>query len=341
MQAEQIHQLQEQLYTGQPLTTDQSQTLFGAVVAGEVDPIILSSVLTAMKVRGETTDEIAGAARAMLDAAVPFPKPDYPVADSCGTGGDCQNTINISTASAFVAAACGLKMVKHGNRSVSSKSGSSDLLAAFGINLNPTPEKARECLDQLGVCFLFAPQYHGGVRHAMPVRQTLKTRTLFNVLGPLINPSRPEVQLMGVYDPALCRPIAETLQKLGVKRAMVVHGSGLDEIALHGSTKVVEIHGDELKEYEVNPTDFGLTPQPIEALRGGDAEHNKVLIEAILKGQGELAHRQAVAINVAALLYLHDKADSFKEATQLAMDSMTSGQPLNVLQSLAELSHQD
>lgn len=193
----------------------------------------------------------------MLANANPFPTPDYDFADIVGTGGDGHNTINISTTAAFVAAACGVKVAKHGNRGVSSKSGSSDLLAAFGIDLAMNPETARGALDDLGVCFLFAPQYHSGVRHAMPVRQTMKTRTLFNVLGPLINPARPKIELMGVYDPALIRPIAETMVSMGMKRAAVVHGSGLDEVAIHGTTQVAEIRDGKIEEYTLSPEDFG------------------------------------------------------------------------------------
>ncbi len=181
----------EKLYQAETLSQQESHQLFSAVVRGEVKPEQLAAALVSMKVRGEQPQEIAGAATALLENAAPFPRPDYLFADIVGTGGDGSNSINISTASAFVAAACGLKVAKHGNRSVSSKSGSSDLLAAFGINLDMNADKSRAALDELGVCFLFAPKYHTGFRHAMPVRQQLKTRTLFNVLGPLINPAHP------------------------------------------------------------------------------------------------------------------------------------------------------
>ena len=205
----------EKLYQAQTLSQQESHQLFSAVVRGELKPEQLAAALVSMKVRGESPQEIAGAATALLENAAPFPRPDYPFADIVGTGGDGSNSINISTASAFVAAACGMKVAKHGNRSVSSRSGSSDLLAAFGINLDMNAERSREALDDLGVCFLFAPKYHTGFRHAMPVRQQLKTRTLFNVLGPLINPAHPPLALIGVYSPELVLPIAETLRVLG------------------------------------------------------------------------------------------------------------------------------
>jgi anthranilate phosphoribosyltransferase len=191
-----IFEIADKLYAQKALTQDESHVLFDAIIKGDVDPILLSAVLTALKIKGETPAEIAGAASALLANAKAFPSPEYDFADIVGTGGDGANTINISTTAAFVAAACGVKVAKHGNRGVSSKSGSSDLLDKFGINLAMTPENARGALDELGVCFLFAPEYHSGVRHAMPVRQTLKTRTIFNVLGPLINPARPKIELM-------------------------------------------------------------------------------------------------------------------------------------------------
>jgi anthranilate phosphoribosyltransferase len=325
----------EKLYANQSLSIAESQLIFSAVVQGEMDPIILSSVLTALKMRGEQPDEIAGAAQALLAAATPFPAVDELHADCCGTGGDNMNTINISTTAAFVAAACGLKMVKHGNRSVSSKSGSSDLLEAFGINLTQSPEQAKACLDELGICFLFAPQYHAGIRHAMPVRQTLKTRTIFNLLGPLLNPSRPQVQLMGVYDESLLRPIAETMHKLGVQRAIVVHGSGLDEIALHGTTQVAELNNGEITEYSLSPADFGVDQYDVSALRGGDAAENKIIIERLLSGNGTAAQKAAVAINVSALLVIAGIATDFKQGTTLAMAAIDNGSALALIQQLA------
>lgn len=330
----------EKLYANQVLTLEESETVFTAVVRGEMDPIVLSSVLTALKIRGEQPDEIAGAAQALLAAATPFPAIDELHADCCGTGGDNMNTINISTTAAFVAAACGLKMTKHGNRSVSSQSGSSDLLEAFGINLTQTPEQAKACLDELGICFLFAPQYHAGIRHAMPVRQALKTRTIFNVLGPLLNPTRPQVQLMGVYDECLIRPIAETMDKLGVRRALVVHGSGLDEVALHGETKVAELNNGMITEYTLSPADFGVQRYDVAELRGGNAAENKVIIERLLSGHGSDAQKAAVAINVSALLVIAKLATDFKQGTELAMAAIDDGRALALIHQLAAKSQQ-
>ena len=329
-----ISRLADKLYDQQPLSQAESHTLFDAIINGEVEPIVLSAVLTALKIKGETPAEIAGAAKALVKNASPFPRPDYDFADIVGTGGDGANTINISTTAAFVAAACGVKVAKHGNRGVSSKSGSSDLLDTFGINLAMPAQTARQALDDLGVCFLFAPEYHGGVRHAMPVRQTLKTRTIFNVLGPLINPAKPNIELMGVYDNALVRPIAETLATMGLKRAAVVHGSGLDEVAIHGETHVAEIIDGVITEYTLIPADFGIKSYPLEAIQGGEPEENRAIIKNILTGKGTPAQESAIAVNVALLLRLFGHQD-LKANTQQAIAAMRSGSAYQLVEQLA------
>ena len=331
-------QLLEQLYQGKSLTIEQSQAFFEEVVKGDVDPIVLSSALTALKIKGETIDETTGAANALLAQAKVFPRPDYPFTDIVGTGGDGLGTINISTASAIVAASCGLKVCKHGSRSVSSKSGSSDLLAAFGLNLDMSPEVARKCLDELNLCFIFAPAYHAGMRFAGPVRAALKTRSIFNLLGPLVNPARPDFELMGVYAPELLKPIAQVHQKLGLKRVMVVFGSGLDEVALHGETQVAELVNGEIKEYTLTPSDFGVETYPVESIFGGTPEENKIIIEQILQGKGTNAQQAAVAINTSALLVLNGLADDFKTGATLAFEAMSSGKPLQLVNKLAEMS---
>jgi anthranilate phosphoribosyltransferase len=234
--------LLESLVNGRSLTQAQAEHFFTQVIQGKVAPELLASMLTALKIKGESPAEIAGAAIAIRANATPFPSLDFDVADCVGTGGDGANTINISTTAAILAAACGLKMAKHGNRSVSSMSGSADLLEAFGVNLTMTPETAKQCLEQANLCFLFAPAYHAGFKHAAPVRKAMGIRTLFNILGPLVNPAHPKVMLLGVYTPTLINTIAESLLLTGVKRAWVVHGSGLDEIALHGQTQLTEIN---------------------------------------------------------------------------------------------------
>lgn len=328
----------EQLYQGRDLTLEQSQQIFSQIINGAMDPIIMGSLLTALKMKGETPQEIAGAAKALLDNAASFPTPDYEFADIVGTGGDGYNTINISTTSAFVAASLGVKVTKHGNRGVSSKSGSSDLLQALGINIEMSPEKARECLDELGVCFLYAPQYHQGIRHAMPVRKALATRTLFNVLGPLINPAHPTMEVMGVYDKALLKPIAETFQQMGMKKVMVIYGAGLDEAAVHGPTDIAEIQGDHIEYYQLSPEDFGVERATIEELEGGTPEENRLISEQLLQGQGKLAHLNAVAVNVALLLKLAGKVANVNEGVKLALSEMRSGRPLQLVHKLAEKS---
>ncbi|SDH10138.1 anthranilate phosphoribosyltransferase [Vibrio xiamenensis] len=325
----------DKLYRQQALNEQESHQLFDEIIRGDLDPILMAAALTALKIKGETPDEIAGAVSALVKNASPFPRPDYDFADIVGTGGDGHDTINISTTAAFVAAACGLKVAKHGNRSVSSKSGSSDLLDSFGINLAMSADDTRKAIDELGVAFLFAPQYHGGFRHAMPVRQTLKTRTIFNILGPLINPARPNIELMGVYAPELIRPIAETMLKLGMKRAAVIHGSGLDEVAIHGETQVAEIRDGAIVEYTLKPEDFGVDCYALDAIKGGTPDENKAIITDILTGKGTQAQTSAVAVNVALLMRLFGHED-LKANTHKALDVMQSGKAFELVKQLAD-----
>ena len=331
----------EGLYRGESLTSIESEQLFGEVLRGEMDPLVLSSLLTALKVKGESPSEIVGAAKALIAAAKHFPRPDYEFCDIVGTGGDGLHTINISTTAAIVGATCGIKVAKHGNRSVSSKTGSSDLLDKLGIKLDMSPETARHCLDEANICFLFAPQYHSGMRFAAPVRQALKTRTIFNVLGPLINPARPTYQLMGVYSELLLEPIAETLRELGLQKGMVVYGSGLDEIAIHGETQVAEIHGEHIRYHTLTPTDFGLKYYTLEAIRGGDPDENRKITEKLLAGKGTDAQQAAIAINLSPLLVMGGKADDLKQGAELAIETLRSGDALDKVTQLATLSHKE
>tara|TARA_R110002167_G_scaffold287859_6_gene492810 strand:- start:60374 stop:61390 length:1017 start_codon:yes stop_codon:yes gene_type:complete len=331
----------DQLVENNNLSQQETEQFFKQVLNGEIEPALLASVLTALKIKGETPAEIAGAAVAIRSAATPFPQKSYSVADCVGTGGDGANTINISTTAAIIAAACGLKMAKHGNRSVSSMSGSADLLEAFGVNLNMSPAIASNCLDKANLCFLYAPAYHSGFKHAAPVRKAMGIRTLFNILGPLVNPSAPTIMLLGVYTPELLHPIAQALQLTGVKRAFVVHGSGLDEIALHGDTQVIELNEGQLIERTISPQDFGLKNYTLEEIKGGTPQENADIIKAILSGKGQEAHNAAVIINCAALLYLHGKASDLTTAAQLAGDVLKSGKGLATLEQLVALSNQE
>lgn len=327
--------LLDTLFNNQALTQQQSYTLFSSVVQGKLDNEQLAAALIAIKLRGETTAEIAGAVTALQQDAQPFPRPDYPFADIVGTGGDGANTINISTASAIVAASLGAKIAKHGNRSVSSKTGSSDVLTALGVNINIDAATARQALDEIGVCFLFAQQYHLGFKHAMPVRNALKTRTIFNILGPLINPAKPQHQLLGVYTPELIKPYAETAVMLGHKHSFVVHGAGLDEVALHGKTQVAEIQNGEIEYYDLSPYDFGFEPQPLDVLRGGEPADNAHMISALLQGKGDKYHAQAVAMNTALLLKLFGHSD-LKQNAERVLDTLANGSAYDTLQRLTQ-----
>ncbi|MGB2740312.1 MAG: anthranilate phosphoribosyltransferase [Cognaticolwellia sp.] len=338
------HSALNTLVGGDSLTQQQSQNVFEQVINGHVSPERLAAILTALKMKGETPAEIAGAAIAIRANATPFPSQSHSVADCVGTGGDGANTINISTTAAILAAACGLKMAKHGNRSVSSMSGSADLLEAFGVNLTMTPEVASECLAQANICFLYAPAYHTGFKHAAPVRKAMAIRTLFNILGPLVNPAKPDIMLLGVYIPELITPIAQALLLTGVKRAWVVHGSGLDEIALHGKTQVTEIDDGELVKKDISPADFGLENYTLADIKGGTPQENADIIQAILAGKGQAAHNSAVVINCAALLYLHREqlngnADSLLLAAQYAAKVLASGAAAKTLADLVRVSN--
>ncbi|WP_371377116.1 anthranilate phosphoribosyltransferase [Thalassotalea aquiviva] len=334
-----MNNLLQQLIDQHDLSMPQAQEFFADVVNGNVAPERLAAVLTALKMKGESPDEIAGAAVAIRQAATAFPRMPYPLVDCVGTGGDGANTINISTTAAIVAACCGLKVAKHGNRSVSSKSGSADLLEAFEVNLNMTPEVAAKCIDQTNLCFLFAPKYHTGFKHAGPVRQAMGVRTIFNILGPLVNPASPKVMLLGVYSEALLEPMAKALVLTGVERAWVVHGSGLDELAIHGDSTVLEIQDGKIKPLKINPEDFGLKRHPIKDIEGGTPEQNAEFTRAILTGKGQQAHRDAVILNAAALLYLAEKATSYLNASEQVKQVLASGLAAQTIQKMAQISH--
>ncbi len=321
------------------LTRAESTRVFQGIMAGRHTDVEIAAILAALKTRGETPDEIAGAAAALRETALPFPRPDYRYADTCGTGGDGLGTVNVSTAVALVAAELGIPVAKHGNRSVSSRCGSADLLEAAGVRLDPSPDVARRCLDEVGLCFLFAPQYHAGVRHAMPVRKALGTRTLFNLLGPLSNPARPAWQLLGVYDPARCSILAETLGLLGVETALVVHGGGLDELALHAPTRAALWKEGRVTELEITPEEAGLRRHPIEALAGGDPTDNARWLHRLLAGEGDDAHVDAVSLNAGALAWITGHAPTLAEGATMAREALRSGRVATRLARWVELSH--
>jgi anthranilate phosphoribosyltransferase len=334
-----MRDLLEDLLSGRDLSRAESHDLFARLVAGELEPTAIAGVLIALRAKGESPEEIAGAAAALRASAADFPRPDYRFADSCGTGGDGSQTINISTASALVAASLGIPVAKHGNRSISSSCGSADLLERLGVALDPSPATARGCLDEAGICFLFAPSYHPGMRHAMPVRNALGVRTLFNLIGPLVNPAAPPVQVLGVYDPKLCRPMAETLALLGCEAALVVHGSGLDEIALHAETRAARLADGRVEMLELHPSDAGLSRHGLDSLRGGGPAENAAQIEALLAGRGKPAHTDAVALNTGALAWIFGLCPDLKAGTELALEALAEGRAAKTLAQLVELSH--
>lgn len=333
----QHEQILEKLFSHCLLSQAESHYLFSQIMQGQLSPEQLAGALIALKLRGETVEEISGAVTATIENAQAFPRPDYAFADIVGTGGDGQNTINISTASSIVAATMGFPIAKHGSRGVSSPTGASDVLSALGINVAVSPETARQALDEIGLCFLFAPNYHTGFKHAIPIRQALKTRTLFNILGPLVNPARPAHQLLGVYSPTLLKIYAETVAKLGHKHTIVVHGSGLDEVAIHGETEVAEIKHSEIRYYSVSPEDFGVQRHSLEALRGGKPAENAAKITALLQGKGEAAHIDAVAVNVAMLMRLFGY-ENIKANAEKVKNVLASGKAFETLQKLAQYS---
>jgi anthranilate phosphoribosyltransferase len=334
-----MRELLEKLCDGEHLSQEESASIFSAMAEGSLDPIEIAALLVAFRTKGESPQEIAGAADALRRSATRFPRPDYAFADSCGTGGDSSHTINVSTAAALVAAEMGIPVAKHGNRSVSSQCGSADLLEELGVKIDAYPDAARKCLDKARICFLFAPQYHQGLRHAMPVRKKLKIRTIFNLLGPLVNPSAPTHQIMGVYRPDLCRPMAEALGLLGCESALVVHGSGLDEVAVHDNTTAALYKNGKIEEMTLSPKQAGLREFSLEQLRGGNAKLNANLVINLLRGDGTEAHNAAVAINAGALAWIGGRVDDLAQGAQTALNTICSGRCIDRLDRFRELSH--
>jgi anthranilate phosphoribosyltransferase len=330
--------LMEKLYQQTDLNQAEVFEQFSQVIQGKMSDIDLTALLVALKIKGEKPQEVAGAAQALRQEATPFTKPEYITADSCGTGGSGKHTLNISTLVAFIAAVAGLKMVKHGNRSISSQCGSADVLERVGVKIDMSPQLAKQCLDELDVTFLFAPQYHTGVKHVMPVRNALKTRTIFNLLGPLINPAQPEIQLMGVYSPEHCYTAAESLRLSGCKRAMVVHSCGCDEITLAGKTHVAQLKDNKITLLELSPEDFGLNTVPLDAMIGRSPQQNTEEFCQLLQGQSSGAIIDIVAANAGALLYLAEISDTLIAGVKKAKTIISSGDAYHKLLALKALS---
>ncbi|QPQ54341.1 anthranilate phosphoribosyltransferase [Allosphingosinicella flava] len=334
-----VSALLARLRDGRALTADDAETLFAALAGGRLDEADIETLLVSLRRKGETAEELIGAARALRDAALPFERPDYLFADTCGTGGDGTGTINVSTAVAFVAASAGLPIVKHGNRSVTSRCGSADVLEQLGVRLDPSPAVSRRALDETGICFLLAPLYHPGLAHAAPVRRRLKCRTIMNALGPCLNPARPPVQLLGVSEPGLMQPVAATLAALGVRSALVVHGAGMDEVALHRPSDAIRLTDGKTECFTIDPAELGLEPTPLAAVEGGSPEENAARLKALLSGGGGEAEKRIVALNCGALLAAAGVAFDLRSGYALAADALASGAPYQTLLAFAEATH--
>jgi len=325
------------LADGATLIGEDADAFFSACLRGEPSPAQIAAAVTAMRLRGETVGEITACARALRREAMILDHP-YDVVDVCGTGGDSAHTLNISTATAFVAAGGGLKVAKHGARAVSSKSGSSDVLAALGVNIAASPDQERRALDEAGVCFLFAPAHHRAMRHVMPIREELGFRTVFNILGPLCNPAGARRQVMGVYDARWVEPLARVLGALGAVRAWVVHGDGLDELTTTGATQVAEWRENFVRLFTITPEAVGLPRAALADLRGGEPSHNAQALRDLLAGAGG-PYRDIVLLNAAAAFLVAEKAETLREGVELAAGAIDSGAAATALERLIAITN--
>ncbi|WP_134698974.1 anthranilate phosphoribosyltransferase [Ammoniphilus sp. YIM 78166] len=319
------------------LSREESREAMSLIMSGEVPASQLASFLTAMKIKGETVEEITGFALTMREKSLKVQVPNHNLIDTCGTGGDGGRTFNISTASAFVAAAGGARVAKHGNRAVSSKSGSADVLEQLDISIQLGEAEAKTCLEMTNLCFMFAPFYHQAMKHAVATRKEIGFRTVFNLLGPLTNPAQADRQLMGIYDASLAEKVAQVLRELGLVKALIVAGEdGLDEISISAPTKVVELNEGDIKSYTLTPEELGLSRYPISQISGGNATENAVVIQRIFSGQ-KGADRDIVLANSAASLYLADRVSSLQEGVKAAREIIDQGLAIEKLQQVAKV----
>ena len=321
--------LLEQLLQGEVLSAIQATQLMQAWLAEELTPVQTGGFLAGLRAKGVVAEELAAMAAVLREACpLPCPRPDLLMVDTCGTGGDGADTFNISTAVAFTAASCGVKVAKHGNRSASGKVGSADVLEGLGLNLKAPLRTVVDAITGTGVTFLFAPAWHPALVNLAPLRKSLGVRTVFNLLGPLVNPLRPQAQVLGVAKPDLLDPMAGALLRLGVDRSIVVHGAGgLDEASLAGDNDLRLIEGGEIVERLLRPEDLGLTSAPLETLRGGDLMVNQTILEAVLRGQGSAAQRDAVAFNTALVLWSSGLETDLGQAAAQAVAALDAGLP--------------
>lgn len=322
------------------LSREETRGVMEEIMSGQAHEAQIGAFLTALRMKGETVDELTGLAEVMLSKVVAV-CPAHPfVVDTCGTGGDCSGTFNISTTAALVAAGAGVCIAKHGNRSVSSHSGSADLLEALGVSLELAPEQVAQCIDKIGIGFMYAPALHPAMKHVMPSRKAMGIRTVFNMLGPLTNPAKAPAQILGVYSGELTEVFAHILRNLGSKHALVVHGdSGLDELSITGPNKVSELKDGEIRSYSVEPEDFGLMRAPLRDLQGGDVSKNVEITQAVLEGR-EGPQRDIVVLNAGGAILVGGKARELAEGVELAKQSINSGAPRKKLESLVRLSQE-
>lgn len=323
----------------QDLTAKEAEQVMDEIMSGEAEQVNMAAFLTALRMKGETVEEITAFAKGMRKHGIKVPvKGD--VLEIVGTGGDEANSINISTTASIIVAAAGYKVAKHGNRSVSSNSGAADCLEALGVKLDLEPEKNAEVLEKGNICFMFAQKYHSAMRFVGPVRKALGIRTIFNILGPLANPAQANVELMGVYSEELVEPLTHVLYNLGVKRALVVYGQDrLDEISLSAPTTCVEVNNGEFKKYEITPEQFGFTRCSRNDLAGGDGAENARITESILKGECTDAKADAVIFNAGAGIYLMNGAASIEEGIKIARETINSGKAYETLQNFVKLTN--
>jgi anthranilate phosphoribosyltransferase len=334
----------------QSLSREEARAVMSEILAGKCTDTQIAALLVALHMKGETVEEIVGFAEAIRAAATSLdPNPNSTVdvsgtgrdalVDTCGTGGDTSGTFNISTATAFVVAGAGVRVAKHGNRSVTSKCGSADVMEALGVNINLPPPGVAACLQKVGIAFLFAPAMHSAMKYVQPARRELRLRTVFNLLGPLTNPAHASAQVVGVYSAELVEKLAEALSMLGLHRALVVHGlDGLDEITITGPTRVAEVREGIVRTYEVTPGEFGLPSAPMSEISGGDADGNAVIIREVLRGTPS-PRRDVVLLNAAAALVAAGKADHIGEALPVAAESIDSGAAAAKLEALARFTN--
>lgn len=327
---------------GKHLTFEEASQTMDTILRGEATAAQIACFITALRIKGETPDEISGFAIKMREHSVHiFPKRS-PLVDTCGTGGDLSSSFNISTVSAFVAAGAGVAIAKHGNRSVSSKCGSADLLEAVGVNINMPAKKVEECINEIGIGFIFAPNFHPAMKYAAPVRKEIGIRTVFNILGPLTNPSGAPNQVIGVYDHNLTEVMAQALKNLGTKHAFIVSGmDGLDEISISDDTKISELKDGQIKTYYIRPDDFGINKAPKEALISASLESNKEILHSVLEDSANEAQKNAVLINSAAAIVVAGKAENIKEGIELAKTSIKQGSAREKLEELIKFTREE